>query len=67
VRGRIEQIKYLPSDSGYLSKVSLPLGLRTNYKKELVFVEGLSATAEIITEKKRLSIRFFSGLNGLLQ
>jgi HlyD family secretion protein len=66
-KGRIEYIKTLPVDSGYLAKVSLPNGLVTNYKKTILFTEGLVAQAEIITEKRRLSDRFLSGLNNLLK
>lgn len=67
VKGRIEYIKNLPSDSGYLSRVVLPDGLITNYKKQILFTEGLAASAEIITEKKRLSERFFGQLRDLIQ
>ncbi len=67
VKGRIEYIKNIPSDSGYLAKVSLPDGLVTNYKKTILFTEGLMAKAEIITEKKRLSDRFMSGFRNLIK
>lgn len=67
VKGKIEYIKNMPSDSGYLAKVSLPEGLITNYRKTLIFSEGMIATAEIITEKRRLSDRFFSGLKNLIK
>ena len=67
VRGRIEYIKNVPTDSGYLAKVSLPDGLSTNYKKPILFQEGLMAQAEIITEKKKLSDRLFSGITNLFQ
>ena len=67
VRGRIEYIKNVPTDSGYLAKVSLPDGLITNYKKPILFQEGLMAQAEIITEKKKLSDRLFSGLKNLFE
>ncbi|HWR34068.1 MAG TPA: HlyD family efflux transporter periplasmic adaptor subunit [Chitinophagaceae bacterium] len=67
VKGRIEYIKNMPSDSGYLAKVSLPEGLMTNYKKIILFTEGLMAQAEIITEKKRLSDRFMSGFKNLIK
>lgn len=67
VVGRIEYIKNIPSDSGYLAKVSLPHGLMTNYKKSILFSEGLQAQAEIITEKKRLSDRFMSGFKNLIK
>ena len=67
VKGRIEYIKNIPSDSGYLAKVSLPHGLITSYKKTILFTEGLMAQAEIITEKKRLSDRFIGGFKNLIK
>lgn len=66
VKGRIEYIKNIPSDSGYLAKVILPGGLITNYKKIIVFQEGLTSQAEIITEKKRLSERLFGEIRNLI-
>jgi HlyD family secretion protein len=67
VKGKIDYIKSIPSDSGYLAKISLPEGLVTNYKKTILFMEGLIAQAEIITEKKRLSDRFISGFKNLIK
>lgn len=67
VKARIEFIKNIPSDSGYLAKVALPSGLITNYKKKLHFTEGMIAQAEIITEKRRLSDRFIGGLKNLVK
>jgi len=66
VKGRIEYIKNIPSDSGYLAKVILPGGLITNYKKIIVFQEGLTSQAEIITERKRLSERLFGEIRSLI-
>jgi len=59
VEGIIEHINTLPSDSGYLAKVSLPQGLMSNYKKPLQYKFGLFAQAEIITENMRLLERFY--------
>jgi HlyD family secretion protein len=67
VKGKIEYIKNIASDSGYLAKVSLPEGLVTNYKKTILFTEGLIAQAEIITEKKRLFDRFMSGFRNIVK
>jgi hypothetical protein len=67
VKGVIEYIKAIPSDSGYLAKVKLPSGLITNYKKQILFTEGLVAQAEIITEKRRLSDRFFGSIRKLIE
>jgi HlyD family secretion protein len=67
VKGVIEYIKTIPSDSGYMAKVKLPAGLITNYKKQILFTEGLVAQAEIITEKRRLSDRFFGNIRKLIE
>ncbi len=67
VKARIEFIKNIPSDSGYLAKVALPSGLVTNYKKKLHFTEGMIAQAEIITEKRRLSDRFIGDFKNLIK
>ena len=67
VNGKIEYIKTVPADSGYLAKVLLPDGLVTNYKKPIQFQEGLLAQAEIITDKKFLSGKLFNGLKNLVK
>jgi HlyD family secretion protein len=59
VTGKINFISSIPSDSGYLAKVSLPYGLITNYKKQIQFRDGLIANSEIITENMRLLQRFY--------
>ena len=62
VRGRIELINNIPSDSGYLAKISLPEGLVTSYKKQIQYRSGLSAQADIITSKKSLLRRLLENL-----
>ena len=59
VKGKIDFISRIPSDSGFLAKVSLPDGLITNYKKEIQYSEGLFASGEIITDNLRLLQRFY--------
>ncbi len=67
VKGRMDIIKNIPTDSGYLSKVIMPQGLLTNYNKQLVFTNGMKAHAEIITENMRLSDRLLNGIRKLVQ
>lgn len=56
VVGKIDYISPVPVDSGYyLAKVVLPHNLKTNYKKEIPFIEGLVAQSEIITKDLRLA------------
>jgi len=59
VIGKIEFISNIPSDNGYLAKISLPKGLTTNYNKQIFFRNGLIADASIITKNMRLLKRFY--------
>ncbi len=59
IRGKIEFISHIPSDSGYFAKVGLTNGLMTNYKKPIQYRDGLLANAEIITRDMRLLERFY--------
>mgnify|MGYP000281753569 CR=1 FL=1 len=64
----IDFISPNPTDSGYvMAKALLPEGLKTNYHKQLQYREGLIATAQIITEKKRLLERFFENIKKSMQ
>jgi HlyD family secretion protein len=59
IKGKIEFISNIFADSGYLTKITLPEGLNTNYKKQLQFREGLNAQAEIQTQNMNLLKRFY--------
>lgn len=62
VKGKIEFINTIPTDSGYLAKISFTNGLITNYKKPIQFRTGLAVQAEIITADLRLTERFINTL-----
>jgi HlyD family secretion protein len=62
VKGTIEFISTVPSDSGYIAKLSFTNGLTTNYKKSIQYKTGLTAEAEIITADLRLTERFINSL-----
>ncbi len=64
VVGNIDFISNIPTDSGYLAKVTLPNALNTNYKKQVQFREGLQAEANIVTKDMRLLQRFYYGIAG---
>ncbi len=59
IKGKIDFISNITTDSGYLAKVILPDGLFTSYKKQIQFREGLNAQGEIITQNMRLLQRFY--------
>lgn len=57
VEGRLSFISKITTDSGYIAKVMLPYGLKTNYNKQIQYREGLVVQAEIITANLKLSDR----------
>jgi HlyD family secretion protein len=66
VRGRVDFISHIPSDSGYLAKVVLSPGLVTNRGQAIQYRDGLQANAEILTDEKRLLMRLFYNTVGQL-
>ncbi len=67
IKAKLNFISSIPTDSGFIAKVILPNGLVTNYKKQLHYTEGLSATAEIITDNLQLSDRLFNELRAVFK
>jgi HlyD family secretion protein len=59
VQGRIEFISHIPDEKGYLAKVSFTNGLTTTYKKKIQYRDGLTASAEVITQDMRLLDRLY--------
>ena len=59
VKGKLDFISNISTDSGYLAKVVFNDGLVTSYKKTVQFREGLTAQAEIITHDMRLLQRLY--------
>jgi HlyD family secretion protein len=67
VAGSLAQIKPIPTDSGYLATLTLPQGLTTHLGKSLKYREGLQGSIEIITDNRRLTDRFLSGIRKAVQ
>lgn len=60
VRGRIVSVSDIPlKDSVFLAKVVLPSGIQTTFGRQLAYKTGMSASAEIITQDRRLLERLF--------
>ena len=67
LKGKVSHISLTPDIEGsYYIDVSLPQRLITSYKKEIVFKQEMSGTAEIITEDLRLIERFFYQFKSLM-
>jgi multidrug resistance efflux pump len=55
LRGKIQNISLIPDkDGNLLLDVSLPNGLQTSYKKQILFQQEMKGSAEIVTEDLRL-------------
>jgi multidrug efflux pump subunit AcrA (membrane-fusion protein) len=67
LKGRLQFIAAIPTDSGFIGKIELPQGLMTNQHKQLHYREGLQAQAEIITSDRRLSARLLSSFTALFE
>lgn len=66
VHGRIASIAEVPAkDSAFIAKVSLPHGLTTTSGRHLTYKTGITASAEIVTNDKRLLEKMFDQLRGL--
>lgn len=66
VSGTIAYIASMPNGrDSFLVRVELPAGLTTNYNKEIFFRNNLSATAEIITDERKLIERLAGQLKNI--
>jgi HlyD family secretion protein len=67
VVGKLSEIKLLPTDSGYLAKIKLPQGLKTDHGRVLAYQQGLQVNVEILTDERRLLERLLDGLRKVTQ
>ncbi len=59
IKGKLNYISKVASDSGYLATVTLDNGLETNQHRLIQYKNGLQADALIITKNMRLLQRFY--------
>ncbi|HMJ48545.1 MAG TPA: HlyD family efflux transporter periplasmic adaptor subunit [Ferruginibacter sp.] len=67
IEGSLVFISHIATDSGYIAKVILPNGLRTNYKKQIQYRDGLIAQGEIITDDLQLSDRLMNSIKQVIK
>lgn len=67
LKGRISAISLVPVDEAYIADIELVNGMRTTYNLEVGYINGMTGTAEIITENTRLIYRFIKPLRSLIQ
>lgn len=66
VTGKVTDIAAVPADTAYWLTLELPDTLRTSFGKVIPPRQNLTASAEIITEDRRLLMRLFDGMRYLL-
>ena len=62
VKGKISAVSAVPIDDAYIADIELVNGMETTYGKELEYINGMTGTADIITEESRLIYRFIEPL-----
>jgi multidrug efflux pump subunit AcrA (membrane-fusion protein) len=68
IKGTIKAISLTPNkDGNLLINVSLPNGLETSYKKQIVFQQEMSGTADIVTQDLRLIERLLYQFRDILK
>ena len=68
IEGKVSYISNLPNErDSFMTKVELPQGLTTNYKRSIFFRNNLLASAEIITDDRRLIDRLFGQLDQIIR
>lgn len=67
VKGVIVSKSLISEDNKYILEVKLPLGLKTNYNKELKYYPEMKGTAEIVTEDIRLLERLISPIRSIFK
>jgi HlyD family secretion protein len=66
ISGVVASISSVAENKGYIAEVSLPDGLRTAYGQELPFIQNMSGTAEIMTDKLNLLEKIFGPVKYLV-
>jgi multidrug efflux pump subunit AcrA (membrane-fusion protein) len=67
LEGRLDFVSTIATDSGYLSKVTFPNGLTTNYNRQVQYKDGLQAQGEIITADLKLSDRLLNSVRQIFK
>jgi HlyD family secretion protein len=68
IEGRVSYISNLPNErDSFITKIELPRGLTTNYDKTIFFRNNLSASAEVITDDRRLIDRLFGQFQQIIR
>ncbi|MFO7658911.1 MAG: HlyD family efflux transporter periplasmic adaptor subunit [Bacteroidales bacterium] len=67
VKGEVISISDVPSDKFYTAEVSLPVGLTTNYGRQITFRQQMPGTAAIITDNMSLLKRIINPVKSAIK
>lgn len=67
IEGSLDFISKTATDSGYLAKVYLPKGLKTNRNIKIEYNDSLFASGEIITDNVKLSTRLLNRFKPIIR
>ncbi len=68
IKGKVIAISLTPDkENNLLIDVSLPIGLKTSYKKQIAFQQEMTGNADIITEDLRLTERLLYQFRGVFK
>ena len=65
VKGIVKSISLVPDDKAYSVEITLPDEMKTNYGRKLAFSQGMTGSAEIITDDLSLFQRLVNPLRSL--
>jgi HlyD family secretion protein len=67
LQGKVERISMVSDQEFYSVEISFPKGLTTTYNRDLVFNQGMTGQAEIITDELSLLVRIVNPLRSVLK
>jgi multidrug efflux pump subunit AcrA (membrane-fusion protein) len=67
LKGKISTLSLVPAGDYYIAEIDLVNGLRSTYGINLGFINEMTGTADIITDKSRLVFRLIKPLRSLLK
>lgn len=67
IKGRIKSLSLVPVEGGYIAEIDLINGMRSNYNRDISFIQEMDGKADIITEENRLIYKFINPLKALLK
>ena len=67
LKGRIKSLSLVPVEDFYIADIELLNGMKTSYNLEIGFINGMTGTADIITENSRLISKFIKPFTSIVK